>query len=672
MKLMIVESPNKVEKISGILGADWKVAASVGHIRDLPKEIGVHAPDFVPEYVYTDRGESVTKRLAQLAGKAQEVYLATDPDREGEAISWHVKEALQLKKYQRVTFAAITSDAIFAALDKPRQIDTHLVKAQEARRVLDRLIGYLVSRPLSDIAGRSGLSAGRVQSPAVRIVVERERAIKSFKETKHFGAEVSFDGGAWRAQWDTKPFLTGDDEYILDEGLATRAAACRDFVVTSASREKAYSAPPAPFTTSTMLQAASATLGFNPDLTGKLSQELFAAGLITYHRTDSRNFADEALAEIRAFASSSGMPLPQKARKWKSKESAQEAHEAIRPTHLEDRNAGANPQEQALYDLIWKRAVASQLADAEYSVTSLTLESGADADTFSFAAKGRTLVAPGWKTLTINDATNEDGDEQDAAQDSNRVPLLREDERKLADSGRVLNKATKPPGRFTEASLIKQMERFEIGRPSTYAAILKNVISREYLTLSKKYLVPTQVGCQVVDSLVGNFLFMEYKFTKTLEEELDNIAEGKSDYLQVVTLANDQLVKELTHVKATVPSAPRTGSANGTHSQGPGEGVATCPVCKQGRIWLRKNGDPSKAFWSCTGFKSDKTGCNFTIFAIIAKKLLPETAVKQLCDKRRTNSPIKGFTSKAGKAFEAHLKLSEDHRVVFEFADRKA
>jgi DNA topoisomerase I len=671
MKLMIVESPNKVAKIGGILGADWKVAASVGHIRDLPnKDIGVHAPAFKPEYVYTDRGESVTQRLTQLADRAEMVYLATDPDREGEAIAWHVKEALNLKNYQRVTFTAITPDVIFSALDKPRKIDNDLVKAQEARRVLDRLVGYQVSRPLSDIAGKPGLSAGRVQSPAVRIVVERERAILNFKETKHFGAEVSFDGGAWRAQWNTKPFLEGEDEYILDEQLALRAAACREFVVTSASRKTAYEAPKAPFTTSTMLQAASVTLGFNPDMTGKLAQELFAAGLITYHRTDSQNFADEALAEIRSFASGSGWPLPAKARKWKSKESAQEAHEAIRPTHLENRHAGASPQEQALYDLIWMRAVASQLADAEYSVTTLTLESGKDADTFMFVAKGRTLTAPGWKALTPTDAADEDSDE--SGEDDNKVPLLREESKKQADSGRVLNKATKAPPRYTEASLIKQLERIGVGRPSTYAAILKNIIAREYLKISKKYLVPTAIGYQVVDSLVGNFLFMEYGFTKNLEEELDNIAEGKADYVQVVTLANDQILKELAHVRATVPSASRSASANGAGSSGPADGIATCPVCKQGRIRQQKNDDPSKSFWGCTGFKKDKTGCNFSINGTVAKKTLTETVVKQLCEKRMTSSLIKGFTSKLGKSFEAHLKLDGEHRVVFEFPDRKA
>jgi len=456
---MIVESPNKTAKIAAILGEGWKVSASIGHIRDLPrKSIGVVAPDYKPEYVFTDtRAEEVTERLKGLAARADEVYLATDPDREGEAIAWHLKEALGLSHYQRVTFDAITADVINKALTKPRQIDDHLVAAQEARRVLDRLVGYQVSPKLSDQTGRRGLSAGRVQSIAVRIVAERERQIKNFKPTKHFGAEVSFDKNQWSAQWKTKPHLAEGEEYILDLDLATRAAQCRNFTVTASGGKSRPEAPPAPFTTSTLLQAASITLHFDPEKTAHLAQALFAAGLITYHRTDSQNFGDEALTEIRAFAGTKGWATPAKPRKWKSKDGAQEAHEAIRPTHLDQLGAGETEEQKALYRLIWVRAVASQLADAEYYVSTVELESKDAAGTFQFVATGRTMTNPGWRALTPKDAADEADEESEEAKSGGKVPILKPGLSLTAESGRVLNKSTKAPSRFTKASLIKQL-----------------------------------------------------------------------------------------------------------------------------------------------------------------------------------------------------------------------
>jgi DNA topoisomerase-1 len=377
MNLMIVESPNKVKKIKAILGNGWDVAASVGHIRDLPpKSLGIAAPDYRLEYEYNEKGKGVVDSLKPRAARATTVYLATDPDREGEAIAWHLKETLHLKTYQRVTFDAITEQVIQKALRAPRQLDMNLVHAQEARRGADRLVGYQVSPMLSRQTGIAGLSAGRVQTVAVRFVVDRQREIDGFKVTKHFGAEAIFEDGKWTAQWDTSPFLKNkeEDKYILDPALAEKAAACRDFRVTDAATKPAKHSPPAPFTTATLLQAASVTLNFKPDQTAQLAQKLFEQGLITYHRTDSQNFSAEALSEIREYAQASGLPLPTKARTWKSKDNAQEAHEAIRPTHLQERTAGEDEDQKKLYSLIWNRAVASQLADAEYSVNTLRLE----------------------------------------------------------------------------------------------------------------------------------------------------------------------------------------------------------------------------------------------------------------------------------------------------------
>jgi DNA topoisomerase-1 len=369
MNLMIVESPNKIKKIKAILGSGWDVAASVGHIRDLPvSEFGIEPETYRLQYQILERSKAVISQLRQRVARSEQVYLATDPDREGEAIAWHLQQVLKPRRYVRVTFDAITESVIRSALKAPRQLNTNLIHAQEARRGADRLVGYQVSPALSQQTGIARLSAGRVQSVALRLVVDRQREIDAFKETKHFGAEAIFDNGKWRAQWDTAPFLKEGEEYILDASLAEEASKCRLFAVTGAATKPAAKAPPPPFTTATLLQAASVTLGYKPELTAQIAQRLFEEGLITYHRTDSQNFSAEALAEIRVYATSNNLPLPPKPRTWKSKESAQEAHEAIRPTHLEQRYAGADNDQKSLYDLIWTRAVASQLADAEYSV----------------------------------------------------------------------------------------------------------------------------------------------------------------------------------------------------------------------------------------------------------------------------------------------------------------
>ncbi len=557
MKLMIVESPNKVKKIKSILDAldrgSWEVAASVGHIRDLPvKELGIATPEYTPNYELTERGVDVVKRLKTLAGRAEQVYLATDPDREGEAISWHLKEALHLRRYQRVTFDAITAPVIMTSLGQPRQIDDHLVQAQEARRVLDRLVGYQVSPVLSRQTAQRGLSAGRVQSPAVRLVVDREREIEAFKETKHFGAEVSFDKNAWRAQWETGPFLLKGEKYLIDQTLAERAALCREFRVEASENKHAAQAPPPPFTTSTLLQAASISLGLKPDVTAQLAQKLFEAGSITYHRTDSQNFSVEALKEVRAFAGGRGLPLPASARRWKARGGAQEAHEAIRPTHFPDEHAGDDRLQQAVYRLIWMRAVASQLADAGYSVNTLHLaalrEAGLapDGKRFTFKAVGRTLTAPGWKALTARDDAEEDEPSRDGETDNcGKVPLLPVGTAVRAEAGRVLHKQTRPPNRYTQASLIKKLESIGIGRPSTYPAILKNVMTRGYLGEDRKFLTPTELGCLIVDTLEPRFRFLDYAFTRDLEQQLDDIAEGKALYRDVVAGADAQLQLEL-------------------------------------------------------------------------------------------------------------------------------
>jgi len=595
MNLMIVESPNKTKKLESILGPDWKVMASAGHIRDLPsKELGIDIPEFHLNYVYIPSveiqgrkypgGQERVARISKELSKAKMVYLATDPDREGEAIAWHLKESLGLKEdnYVRVTFDAITEDVVSGAISKARKLDIELVHAQEARRALDRVYGYLVSPLVSNMLGMS-LSAGRVQSPAVRLVVDLERRISAFKKTNHFSASVTFDNGTWQAEWNTKPFITDEKPYVMDEALAKRAAACRQFRVMKADSKQARQSPPSPFSTSLLLQAASVSLKYNPDITSKLAQKLFEQGVITYIRTDSVNFSDEAIREIRSFANGNGWPVPDKPRRFKEKQGAQEAHEAIRPTHIDVEHAGEDEQQRALYDLIWKRTVASQLSDAVYKVNTLVLETHDSEQTFEFKAKGRVLVEKGWRVLTESDAVKEkdEGDEEDA--NSGTVPLLAVDSSKQAENGKVLYKETKPPQRYTQASLIAKLENEGIGRPSTYPAIMKNIMGKGYLKEEKRYLKPTDIGVALVDQLVkAEFSFMELPFTRQLEEELDEIAHGKRSYLDVIAPAYTQLQFDITAAKNSPAAKPRF----------------ECPKCKSGMRRFSPAGKPP--FWHCT------------------------------------------------------------------------
>ena len=578
MKVFIVESPGKVKKIQSFLGAGWKVVASVGHVRDLPvKKIGVSAPMFKPEYEETERGADVLKRIAPLVKNAEAIYLATDPDREGEAIAWHLMDALKLKNAKRITYTEITAKAIKTALARPRNIDMDLVAAQEGRRVLDRLCGYMVSGPLSELA-EERLSAGRVQSPAVRLVVERENEIQNFVVTNHYGAELLFedDNKWWKALW--KPDLPEGQQYVLDRSLAEKAAATGLVAVDSYEESETKSSPPAPFTTSTLQQAASTALKFAPKQTMQLAQRLYEAGHITYHRTDSPNVSKEAEDEARDYCAKQGWSVVKRPRRWKAKGDAQEAHEAIRPTHIEIEEAGDSADENALYQLIRARMLAAMLADAIFAVRTVQMSGGG----FHYEAKGRTLVFIGWKILTEQDQAEEKED----AEPDNPIPLLASGDTLTPLSGEVIAKQTKPPARFTEASLVKELEKRGIGRPSTYAAILDTVIKRNYLEVNKRFLVPTVLGEKVVSGLRGRFSFVEYDFTKTMEQSLDDIAEGKTNYHGIISSAYEQLNQELQGL------AKASGKA--------------CPECGKP---LRRNTKPGHwDFWGCTGYPA----CRYT------------------------------------------------------------
>jgi DNA topoisomerase I len=588
--LVIVESPGKLRQLKSILGAGYDVVASVGHVRDLPpRDVGVEAPDFVPRYEPTDRGRDVLAKLTKDVAAAGAVLLATDPDREGEAIAWHLADALHLDNPRRISFNALTEKAVKAAVSAPRPLDMALVHAQEARRVLDRLVGWRVSPALSDRVQHEHLSAGRVQSPAIRLVVEREREISAFKATEHYGVELTFSGG-WKANWETKPHLEPGSEYMTDAGLAGRVAAIRTLGVAAVEDGAENVPPPEPFITTTLQQAASRRLKFRPQQTMELAQRLYEQGAITYMRTDSPNLSEDGIADIAAYAQGAGLKRAANPRVWKARANAQEAHEAIRPTHCAIAEAGENDDERALYRLIWERAVASQLSDAAYDIRTAKLTAKLDGKPLTFIARGRTLVDPGWQSIYHHEG-DEVAEDDDDASESNSVPALAVGAKLTAEDGKVLTKTTRPPRRYDQASLVKALEVHGIGRPATYAAILGNILNRDYIAEDEKGgLSPAKSGYEVVDALVGTFRFVDYDYTAKLEHELDAVAGAKMQYLDVVREADGQLDDELRRLRQIETSAP----------------AYPCPTC--GKPMHRRHGKAMGEFWwGCTGYPDCKT-----------------------------------------------------------------
>ena len=598
MKLMIIESPGKIPKLKAILGDGWQIAASVGHVRDLPKKaMGVEPPDFKPQYELIERGVAVIAKLKALAKQADAVYLATDPDREGESISWHLQQCLRLDNPLRVTFNEITPTAVKAALNNPRTIDVKRVAAQEARRVLDRLVGYMVSPELSRQTGER-LSAGRVQSPAVFLVVERERQIQSFKVTNHFGVQLFFAcaknqsepardsaQSEYSAEWLTKPkFVTADPPYFMDRAFAMAVAEVKTVVVLSFGQTEATRSPPAPFTTSTLQQAASVTLGLDPKTTMESAQKLYEQGHITYHRTDNPNVSDESLADIYAVAVKMGLDMAERPRKFKAPEGAQEGHPAITPTHWEIVEVGETAGQRALYAMIRLRAIACQLADARYAVRAARFESAVEkmaGMTVEFEAKGRTLVDGGWLNLLDGDQADESKSDEPA----NPIPDLAPGQTLSVAHGTLLEKKTQPPSRYTQASLIRKLESEGVGRPSTYAAILDNIIGRAYVKTQKKALVPTETGCLVSDSLAGNFKFIELGYTRQVEQDLDRIASGEAGYKATIQTVHANLTRDIAALNLSVaPKHP-------------------CPAC--GKPLHRMKGKDGY-FWGCTAYPECK------------------------------------------------------------------
>lgn len=544
MKLMIVESPNKVKKIKSYLGDDWRVSASVGHIRDLPdKEMGVEPPDFKPTYVISPDKKKIVSALKELARNASDVFLATDPDREGEAIAYHLKSCLGLTKPKRVTFTEITKAAITKALGNAREIDANLVAAQESRRVLDRIVGYTISPLLSQQAGIP-LSAGRVQSPAVKLTVLREREIKEFRMRNFYVVDISLPNGL-TATLDPKGWCE-DNKHIFDKSVAEAISQTTHVSVTKSDVEEKESKPRAPFTTSTLQQAASSILNFSPANTMKYAQALFEQGAISYHRTDTPNLSEDSFTLIKDYLVSLGKPVQSVQLKWATKENAQEAHEAIRPTDPSADSCGETDQQRKLYQLIRERALASAMQPAVDLVTSIEFTSdeiitaGTIVSHAKFSVTGKVETSPGWRSFCVI--------EKPSATE-NQLPATVEVGDAFQVDTSIVTKSTEPPSRFTEASLIKALEKLGIGRPSTYAAIIENIKARGYIEIgdgkkkTDNKIRPTEIGQLLVDAL-NSMTFMNLDYTRILESNLDKIACGKGNYLQLVKTVYSTITSE--------------------------------------------------------------------------------------------------------------------------------
>ncbi len=635
-KLVIVESPAKARTIQKYLGQGFRVEASMGHVRDLPKsDLGVD-PDnqFEPVYEISPGKEKVIATLKKQMRGVDAVYLATDPDREGEAIAWHITRATSIPRgtpTYRVVFSEITRNAVQQAIASPRQIDQNLVDAQQARRVLDRLVGYKLS-PLLWKKVKRGLSAGRVQSVAVRLVVEREREVEIFDPQEYWTIEADL----------TKLAATNGRNPVFRATLIERAGKKLDkfdinaqdlaqqvvddlngasYTVRKVARRDKRRTPAPPFTTSTLQQEASRKLGFSAKRTMSVAQQLYegvdvggdegTVGLITYMRTDSFNVAREAQDEARTLIQQRyGQEyLPDKSPVYKTKaKGAQEAHEAIRPTSSlrtpEQIRARLTNEQQRLYDLIWKRFVASQMAAAIFDSTTvdigatsrspgLPVSTSEAADPYTFRATGSVVKFPGF--LAVYNVSLDEGEEDEDSE--RRLPQLAEQEPLNLQQLLPVQHFTEPPPRFTEASLVKEMERLGIGRPSTYASIISTIVDREYVVNADKKLIPTTLGRVVTDLLVEHFPnIVDYSFTAEMEQKLDDIAEGEKRWVPVLREFYDPFERTLAQAEIGMRNVKVDDILTDL----------VCPKCNEGILAIKfgKNGE----FCACNRYPD----CEFT------------------------------------------------------------
>ncbi len=555
--LVVVESPAKSKTLERYLGKDFKVLASYGHVRDLLPKSGAVDPDndFAMHYEAIEKNTKAVAAIAKALKKADTLYLATDPDREGEAISWHLYELLKEKgclkdkKVHRVVFHEVTKTAIQEAIEHPRELASELIDAQQARRALDYLVGFNLS-PLLWKKIQRGLSAGRVQSPALRMIVEREKEIEEFKSREYWTIEADLQHkkskfNAKLIQYENekiKQFSIETTKYAAEVKSKLEAAAAGELLVETVTKKQRKRQPAAPFITSTLQQEAVRKLGFTAQRTMRVAQQLYegidvgegAVGLITYMRTDSVTLAQEALDEMRSFISSryGKDALPAQARVFKTKsKNAQEAHEAIRPTSVtrvpQEIKGSLTSEQFKLYELIWKRTMASQMKHATINTVAVDMSCGTGN---LFRANGSSIADPGFMEVYLEGKDDPNGDD-----DEKMLPQLEEGEKIKLQQIRDEQHFTEPPPRYSEASLVKSLEEYGIGRPSTYASIISTLRNREYVEVENKRFHPTDVGRIVNNFLTNHFdHYVDYEFTAKLEDELDAISRGEKDWIPLM------------------------------------------------------------------------------------------------------------------------------------------
>ena len=638
-KLLIVESPTKVKSIKKYLGADYEVMASMGHIRDLPKsKLGVDIEnDFAPQYINMADKKDLIKSLKQAAADCDEVYLATDPDREGEAISWHLAQilALNMNACNRVTFNEITKSGINAGIKAPRKLDMDLVNAQQARRVLDRIVGYKLS-PLLWKKVKSGLSAGRVQTVALRLIVEREREIEKFVPTEYWTVSAKLASG--RKTFVAKLYgdKNGKIDLIPDESSANEILANlegAEYKVCEIKKGVRNKQPAPPFITSTLQQEASRKLGFTGQRTMRIAQQLYegvdlagigTTGLITYMRTDSLRISEEARAAANKYiiGTYGDKYLPSKPRYFKTKNGAQDAHEAIRPTDVfltpDSIKSALTAEQYKLYKLIWERFIASLMSACVQNTVNVDVT----ANDYLFKASGYSVKFDGFTVLYVEGKDEEEDKERDLPEELQTGEVLKL--RNLVPDQHF----TQPPARYTEPTLIKALDENGIGRPSTYAPILSNIMNREYIEREKKSLKPTELGKVVADLMVKFFdKIFDVKFTASLEVKLDKIGSGDLNWTDTIA----DFYKDFDNYFSKAEN-----SLDGKKVKVPAiESDVVCEKC--GRKMVVKSSRFGK-FLACPGYPECKN-----------TKPVPEDEVTQPCPK--CGAKLVKRISKKGKKF---------------------
>jgi DNA topoisomerase-1 len=595
MDLIIVESPTKAKTLGNFLGKDYHVVSTMGHIRDLPeKKLGIkikkkkEGHEFLLDFVFLPKKKETIEKLKQSAKSAKQIFLATDPDREGEAIAWHTASLFPVAKLKRIVFHEITKTAIQKALSTPGKINQELVEAQQARRVLDRLVGYKLS-PLLWRKIRRGLSAGRVQTVAVRLIVEREREIEKFipeeyweilaELRRHLGGlkegVPTFMAKMTKANGKVLKIVNKDQAFQIVEELGKAT-----YEVSQVEKKEVAQSPAPPFTTSTLQQRAVSRLGFSSKRTMRIAQSLYEKGLITYHRTDSLHLAEEAVKQIREFIGKTYGPtfLTESPRFYKTKSKvAQEAHEAIRPTNvslLPDSLKEQNKDEERLYDLIWRRTLSCQMAGAIWDQTKINIQAAGEKNIYTLVTEGKVIKFLGWTTLY------EKKNEEEKKNEDEQASLPDVKEKDDLDLVKIQNeqKFTAPPARYTEATLIKALEERGIGRPSTYAPTVSTIQDRQYVEKDEGKFKPNALGTTVNDFLMEYFPdVFDYQFTAKMEDDLDQVANGKEQWENVVDEFYTPFEKKLTTVSEVAERV-----------QVPTEVTdKRCPKCDQGQLVIR-------------------------------------------------------------------------------------